>query len=55
MPWTEQNLRDGRMCFVAAYRRGDASLSALCARYGISRGTGYKWLERYDGINGELL
>ena len=26
---------------------GEESLSALCRKYGISRPTGYKWLERY--------
>ena len=51
MPWTGQNILDLRMCLVAAHRRGEAPLSALCARDGISRKTGYKWLERY-GLSG---
>jgi transposase InsO family protein len=41
---------DERVCFIAAQLRGDEPMSALCARFGISRKTGYKWLERYrDG------
>jgi putative transposase len=47
MPWTERTLMDDRLCFIAAHRDGVLSMSALCARYGISRKTGYKWLERY--------
>ena len=35
--------------FVARATMGEESLSALCRKYGISRPTGYKWLERYKG------
>lgn len=38
---------DQRTLFIADYRRDLVSISALCARYGISRKTGYKWLQRY--------
>jgi putative transposase len=47
MPWTERTLMDDRLCFIAAHLRGDEQMSALCARFGISRKTGYKWLARY--------
>ncbi len=33
--------------FIDAYLAKDASLSALCRRFGISRKTGYKWIERF--------
>jgi putative transposase len=39
-----------RTRFVEDVRRGHLSVTQLCARYGISRKTGYKWLARYaDG------
>ena len=38
---------DQRVCFIADHRRGLYSVTDLCARYGISRKSGYKWLERY--------
>ncbi len=50
MPWTERTVMDDRLCFIAAHLCGSEPLSALCARYGISRKTGHKWLQRYaDG------
>src|ERR1700734_3669076 len=47
MSWTEVSSMDSRVCFVAACLREDAAMTVLCARHGISRKTGYKWLERY--------
>jgi putative transposase len=47
MPWAEFSAMDSRLCFVAACLRGDELMSFLCARHGISRKTGYKWLTRY--------
>ena len=44
----ERDLSDGReagFCFGVASGRGP--MTALCAAYGISRKTGYKWLGRY--------
>jgi len=43
-----------RLKFIADYQRGLYEFSELCARYGISRKTGYKWLNRYEeeGIDG---
>ena len=46
MPWAKVSLMDSRMCFVSALVRGDGSMSEACARHGISRGTGCKWLSR---------
>jgi len=48
MPWTERTPMDDRLCFIAACLRGEEPMRALCARFGISRKTGYKWLERYE-------
>ena len=38
---------DERVQFVADHRRSLYAMTELCARYGISRKTGYKWLGRY--------
>ena len=48
MPWAETEPMKERMRFVADAERGLYSITELCARYGISRRTGYKWLDRYD-------
>ena len=37
-----------RVKFIAQYLRRDEPFSVLCAQAGISRKTGYKWVERYD-------
>jgi transposase InsO family protein len=48
MPWRETDVMDERVWFVKAYRRGDVPMQELCRQAGISRKTGYKWLERYE-------
>jgi transposase InsO family protein len=48
MPWKERTAVDERKCFMAAWQRREASFSALCRHFGISRPTGYKWLARYS-------
>ena len=50
MGWTETCAMDERIRFVREAMRpgGEDSMSALCDRYGISRKTGYKWLERFE-------
>ena len=47
---------DQRLQFVSDYQRGMAPMTELCARYEISRKTGYKWIGRYadDGPPGLL-
>ena len=54
MPWAETEFMKERMRFVTDAERGLYSMTELCARYGISRRTGYKWLDRYalDGPPG---
>lgn len=42
----ETSKEDQRWNFVDAVRSGQWSVSELCARFGISRTTGYKWLAR---------
>ncbi len=43
-----------RMRFVMAVEERQESFAAICRRFGASRKTGYKWLERYEdeGIEG---
>ncbi len=53
MPWEERTVSDQRAEFVARVIMGEESMSELCRTYGISRPTGYKWVERYR--NGESL
>lgn len=38
---------DERTRFIARVLQGEEAMTALCREYGISRKTGYKWLERY--------
>ena len=46
MPWKEQSAVDERMAFMNACERREVSFSALCRHFGVSRSTGYKWLQR---------
>jgi len=56
MAWIEASVVAQRAAFVAAAMSGDAPISWLCAEYGISRKTGYKWLGRHadEGDRGLL-
>lgn len=47
MAWRETGTMDERVRFVAACLEDEETMSWLCASYGISRKTGYKWLGRY--------
>lgn len=48
MPWKEKTPVELRAEFVDAARSGLYSMSELCDRYGVSRKTGYKWLNRFE-------
>ncbi len=48
MPWSESRIVDERLRFVSACLSGEASMTELCERHGISRKSGYKWLVRYQ-------
>jgi transposase InsO family protein len=54
MAWIEASVVAQRAAFVAAVKSGEAPMSWLCAEYGISRKTGYKWLDRHaeEGAQG---
>src|SRR5689334_15062209 len=47
MPWKELSVVSIREEFVLKALEPRASLAAVCREYGVSRKTGYKWIERY--------
>ena len=48
MPWQETVPVEERERFIDDYQLGLYDMTELCARYVVSRKTGYKWLARYD-------
>jgi putative transposase len=48
MPWSQLSPMDQKTQFIADYLRRSLSVTELCEHYGISRKTGYKWIERYE-------
>ena len=48
MPWQETSPMDQRERFIQDHRVDLYTMAELCARYGVSRKTGYKWLDRFD-------
>lgn len=47
MPWERKTVEDLREEFVLAAEQND-NFSAVCRAFGVTRKTGYKWLERYS-------
>ena len=47
MPWKATCVMDERVRFVAAVQEEKESMAEPCRRFGISRKTGHKLLERY--------
>lgn len=54
MTWKASCVMDERVKFISKYLEGQGSMSALCSEFGISRKTGYKWVQRYqsEGASG---
>lgn len=48
MPWKETMVVDERKKFIEAYRSCAWSMTELCERFGVSRPTGYKWVDRAE-------
>ena len=48
MPWMETAPVEQRTQFIADHRQGLYPMTELCARYGISRKTGYQLLDRFE-------
>ena len=47
MPWAQTSTMDHKHLFITDYLTRSFSVSELCARFGISRPTGYKWIGRF--------
>jgi transposase InsO family protein len=56
MPFNTKTVMEQRLEFTMQATKSAISFSLLCHRYGISRVTGYKWLNRYQqqGLEGLL-
>ena len=51
MPWRDVTPMDEKILFIADYLRGaQPNFTQLCHTYGISRKTGYKWVQRYAAV-----
>lgn len=50
MPWSETHRMEQRARFVLDVFERKFSMSELCFRYGVSRKTGYKWVQRYEKL-----
>jgi transposase InsO family protein len=48
MPWGAKTVEKTRLEFVCSVITKEQNMSTLCREYGITRKTGYKWLERYQ-------
>lgn len=48
MTWKEANAMELRKQFVRDWKRQSRTVMELCAMYGISRKTAYKWIGRYE-------
>jgi transposase InsO family protein len=55
MPWHQTDPVNERLKFVAAVQSGQESITELCRRFGISRKTGYKLLDRYESDGAAAL
>lgn len=54
MVWKGLSVDDQKVQFITDARRADSCFSSVCRAYGISRVTGYKWLNRFkdEGLKG---
>jgi putative transposase len=55
MPWSQTSPMDQKIQFISDYLRGGLAFAELCDHFGISRKTGYKWLDRYLRQGAEAL
>src|SRR5713226_4015203 len=55
MPWRETSPMEERLQFIREYATELFTMTELAAQYGISRRTGYKWLERYEAEGADGL
>ena len=55
MPWKESRIVDQRLQFLSSYQKEEMSVSDLCREFGVSRPTGYRWINRYKEVEPEGL
>ena len=55
MPWRESGPMDQRLQLVQEYCSGLFTMTELAEQYGISRKTGYKWVDRYAAANASVV
>lgn len=55
MPWQEVTTMSQRNQFIARAKEDGANIAAACREFGISRKTGYKWLQRFESGGIEAL
>jgi len=55
MPWEVFPVSEIRLAFVHQVKSLHFSVTEACLKFGISRKTGYKWLNRYGYAPGEPL
>jgi len=55
MPWKVTDVLRERVQFVTDWESEEWNLAELCRDYGITRNTGYKWLNRYEMSGWEAL
>jgi putative transposase len=48
MPWQTTSTVEARKSFIEAYLEEEETFTELCQRFGISRQSGYKWVERFE-------
>jgi len=46
---------DQRLQFLSSYQKEEMSVSDLCREFGVSRQTGYRWINRYKEVGPEGL
>jgi transposase len=46
---------DQRLQFLSSYQKEEMSVSELCRKFGVSRPTGYRWINRYKESGPEGL
>jgi hypothetical protein len=55
MPWKVSGIVDQRLQFLSSYQKEEMSVSDLCHEFGVSRPTGYRWINRYKEVGPEGL